>query len=302
MIIKYRNSIEVKSNGREILEEELNKDGFVVNQGNIADYLLHKIDAHWHDELELFVLDSGEAEIELNGRCYHFCKGDGCFVNRDVLHAFESKHKEAKFRSFVFRSSFISGMAGSVFDLNYLYPLMNSGVPYAVFQSNLDHKIIRLFNEAFEACEKEEYGYEFHLRYLLSKILLHCAQIQRDSSSSDSMNERIKKMLIWIDEHLEEEITVTQIASASNLCVRECQRCFGQVLNLSPMEVVRQKRVVKAAHWLLATDMSVVEIACRLHFSNSSHFSKVFKEKVGCTPIQYRKKNQGKIESRGNSI
>lgn len=293
MIIRNPNTIDINANGKELLEKELNTDGFVVNQGDVADYLMHRINPHWHDELELFVLDSGQVEIELNGNHFLLDKGDGCFVNQGILHSFEAKSKEAKFRSFVFQSSFVSGMTGSTFDLKYVSSFLKYGSSHLVFRSDNDNKYFQMFNEAFDYCESEQYGYEFHLRYLLSKILLHCSQAEQycRSSASNLLNERVKKMMLWIDEHLEEDITIQMLAEYSNLCTRECQRCFGKVLNCTPMEYVRHKRVLKAAQMLRQTTMPIVEVAHHLHFSNSSHFCKVFKEMVGYTPMQYRKKH-----------
>ena len=292
MIIRNPNTIDIKANGKEQLEKELNTDGFVVNQGDAADYLMGRINPHWHDELELFVLDSGQVEIELNGNQFVLEKGYGCFINQDVLHSFDAKSKEAKFRSFVFRSSFVSGITGSIFDLNYLSPLLNSGASFLVFHPDKNADYFQMFNEAFAACENESYGYEFHLRYLLSKIVLYCKQFESDYRPlvSTLLNERVKLIMSWIDEHLEDHISIQMIAEYSNLCEREIQRSFGKVLNCSPMEYVRHKRILKAAQMLQQTNSPIVEIAYRLHFSNSSHFSKVFKEMVGCTPMQYRKR------------
>ena len=291
MIVRGANTIDIKPNGKEQLEKELNVDGFVANKGDIADYLMHRINSHWHDELELFVLDSGQVEIELNGSHFLLEEGDGCFVNQDILHSFEAKSKEAKFRSFVFQSSFVSGMTGSTFDLNYVSPFLKAGSSYLVFNSASGNEYFQMFNEAFESCESECFGYEFHLRYMLSKIMLYCSQVEQDyrPSVSNFLNDRVKKMMLWIDEHLEDEITIQMLAEYSNLCERECQRCFRKVLNCSPMEYVRRKRILKAAQMLRQTATPIVEIAHHLHFSNSSHFSKAFKEMVGCTPIQYRK-------------
>ena len=292
MIIRDPNYIEIKPDGRELLEAELNKDGFVVNQGDVSHYLMNRIDPHWHDELELFVLDSGEVEVELNGKHFLFSKGEGCFVNQDVLHSFEAKTKEAKFRSFVFQPSFVSGMTGSVFDLNYISPLLNSGVPFLVFERKNSSLYFEAFDTAFQACVQEKSGYEFQLRNALSQIVLYCLQRKEASGKIENhrINQRVKSMMLWIDEHLEDEIEIAMIAEHSGLCARECQRCFEKVLSTSPMEYVRQKRIVKAAQLLQQTEMPIVEIAYRLHFASSSHFSKVFREMTGCTPMQYRKK------------
>ncbi len=290
-IIKDAVLINIQPNGKEILEEEVSKFGIAINQGNIAHYLMHRIDSHWHCEFELFLLDSGEVELEIHGSHFLFSKGDGCFINSNILHSFNSKTKESKYRSFVFRPSFISGVSGSVFDLQYVSPLVSSKIPFFIFKSNCHHDYIEMFNHAFNVCKNKDFGYEFLLRYQLSKILLYCLQTGEliQFRISPLLDERVKKMILWIDEHLEDEISTTTISINNDVSIRECQRCFEKVLNLTPMAYVRQKRIFKSSEVLRHTDLSITEIAFRYHFSNSSHYSKVFKENIGCTPLQYRK-------------
>ena len=290
MIIRNPSNIYINYDGKEQLEKELYDGGFVVNQGDINHYVTRKIEHHWHNELELFLLDNGEAEVELDGNKYIFHQGDGCFVNRNVLHSFTSKSQICTFRSFVFDSTLISGTVGSIFDLNYVSPLLNNGSSYIIFNSK-DEEFIDNFELAFKACELEQIGYEFQLRYALSNIILLCNKRSKNQNKNMLLNERIKPMMVWIDQHLEEEISVQDIASIGNVCVRECQRIFEKYLNYSPMEYVRTKRIVKATQLLIQSDISIIELAHKYQFSSSSHFSKTFKEIVGCTPLAYRKQS-----------
>lgn len=295
MIIKNPKDILTNQYGKEILENELLNSGFSVNQGSINDFSTKKIEPHWHQEFELFVLDSGKAEANLEGETVVLEKNSGCFINRNVLHSFISvTAEECNYRSFVFGADIVTGFDGSIFDSKYVTPLLQSGVPYLIFDALNNPAFFEYFHAAFEACKYEESGYEFQLRFSLSEIILYCLKRASSFKVSDKNNllsERIKSMMIWIDQNLENEISLKAIAAQSNVCVRECQRIFSQCLNYSPMEYVRKRRIIAASRFLVKTELPIVEIANNLQFSSSSHFSKLFKEIMGCTPLQYRKQS-----------
>lgn len=96
-------------------------------------------------------------------------------------------------------------------------------------------------------------------------------------------------MLQWIEQNLFKNITVNEIASAANICPRECQRVFQRYVHYSPMEYLRLKRILMAAELLSTTDSPVIDIALECGFSSSSYFSKQFKLLTGSTPTEYRK-------------
>lgn len=100
---------------------------------------------------------------------------------------------------------------------------------------------------------------------------------------------RLKQMLAWIDQHMEEPITVKHIADAANVCPRECQRMFRRYLHSSPVEYVLRRRIFFAANLLTTTDHSVTDIALACGFSSPAYFTKKFHEIAGAAPLAYRK-------------
>ncbi len=65
-------------------------------------------------------------------------------------------------------------------------------------------------------------------------------------------------------------------------------RNFREQFGLSPHEYHMQLKIDRAKEWLAFTDMSVTEIAERLHIGTVHYFSRRFKTKTGYTPTDYR--------------
>ena len=101
-------------------------------------------------------------------------------------------------------------------------------------------------------------------------------------------DERLKAMLAWIDENLESDVRIEDVAGAGRVCARVCQRMFQRYMHCRPMEYLRQKRLLAAAGRLAATDEPVTDIAMRYGFASPSHFAYQFHVFTGSTPRKYR--------------
>jgi len=58
---------------------------------------------------------------------------------------------------------------------------------------------------------------------------------------------------------------------------------------MTVMEYITKTRIIMAMAMLREERISVTEVALASGFGSGSHFSKVFKETVGITPLDYRK-------------
>lgn len=291
-MIKSQNYIITDNQG-----QELEKGGSVLfncyaNEGDIHQYAAGYLPSHWHPELEIFVLLEGHIQINIADCTYELQANEGCFINTGVIHSFRAIVPEpCHYRSFVFGAEIVGGVLGSIFDINYVRPLLESGIPFLKFQKDTDNYYFKEFDKAFQACLTETYGYEFVIRNTLSGILLYTRSLSTHENSHSlfsTQEKRLKQMLLWIDQHLNEEIAVSGIADAASICPRECQRIFHQYLHCRPIEYVLRKRIFYATRLLSDTDKPVTEIALLCGFSNPSYFSKRFREYIGSTPNTYR--------------
>lgn len=290
-MIQTRNRIRTDNKGKELQEDDRRPFNVHVNDADICRYIGGNIPPHWHKELEIFMLLEGCVDIHIENQSFRLTEGEGCFINSEVLHSFYAgRTSECRFRSFVFGAEIVGGMPGTVFDTEYVRPLMENGVQFLRFQKASDQRYYEQFEKAFSACVTEKKGYEFEVRSALSDILLYIISkgLQKCETIPRIQEQRLKAMLLWTEEHLSETITVPELAKAANICTRECQRIFTQYLHCSPTEHIVRQRIYKAAELLPDTERSITEIALRCGFSSPSYFSQRFRECTGRTPKEYR--------------
>ncbi len=258
---------------------------------------LHGVPWHWHRELELMIVKDGSARVFFGDKSALLSAGDGYFCNANTIHSIQMETSpHCSVHSLVFSHEIISGTADTVFFKKYTEPLVSAkNFPgLALYSGNPQHQeILTAIDKAHSACGSEELGYEFMVRNELSRAWLGIFQNSGDLFSAplgENLTEvnRIKTMLSYIQRNYGDNISVSDLALAANICVRECHRCFDRVLHTSPGSYIQQYRIQMASIMLRDTSMSILEVGLSAGFSNPSHFSKIFRQHMGISPSRYR--------------
>ena len=95
----------------------------------------------------------------------------------------------------------------------------------------------------------------------------------------------------YIKEHWRDEFDIEKIARAANLSKRYFQRIFKEVAGKTPIEYYQELKIQKLQEKLFDGNISVEQAfdACGVDSRNT--YLKLFKDKVGMTPAEYRKLN-----------
>ena len=98
--------------------------------------------------------------------------------------------------------------------------------------------------------------------------------------------------MLIINDHIEEkELTPRFIADHLAISVRSLYRKMEEIGEESPTILIKECRLHVAKDLLLKTQKTIDEIVFESGFSNKVTFFKVFREKYGCTPKEFRMKN-----------
>ncbi|MCX7772912.1 MAG: AraC family transcriptional regulator [Clostridia bacterium] len=100
----------------------------------------------------------------------------------------------------------------------------------------------------------------------------------------------VNKILQFIHISLEGPLSLKLIAEGVHLSAGYISKAFRKVVGKPVMQYVKEIKVERAKTHLLDWKLSVSEIADLLGFYDVSHFSRVFKEICGVTPLVFRTK------------
>lgn len=92
-----------------------------------------------------------------------------------------------------------------------------------------------------------------------------------------------------IQTHMFSTLTISELAVLSGRSLSAFKRDFEKYFQDTPAKYMQAQKLLKARELLYATDFSISEICYEVGFSDTSHFTKLFKQKFHTTPSEYRK-------------
>lgn len=93
----------------------------------------------------------------------------------------------------------------------------------------------------------------------------------------------------FIEQHLDQCIRTTELASLVSLSPSHFSRLFKQTMGMTPLMYVAARRVAAAGQYMLCSASSLSEIALSHGFCDQSHFCRVFRRETGLSPQTWRK-------------
>ncbi|MBL0882723.1 MAG: AraC family transcriptional regulator [Chitinophagaceae bacterium] len=108
-------------------------------------------------------------------------------------------------------------------------------------------------------------------------------------ATQEDLHKKLKIALAYMNKHLEEKISVAQLAKIAHLSQYHFIRCFRSAYELTPLQYLTRLRLKQASLLLKKSDASVGNIVSRCGFENESSFIRLFKKEFSITPIAYRK-------------
>lgn len=265
-------------------------------------YVLHRdeydknedVPWHWHEELEMNYIVSGEVELSITDKTYVLRAGEGCFVNSNIISKYVYPTK-AKLQTHFFHPVFLSGHYKSIFETKYVNPvLQNKKVKIVTFKGDTKEQkeILEKLKELGELQNQKDV--ELQTRNKITEIWLLLIEEIKNRTAEDVQipsiaRERLFSMMQFIHSNYADKITLEDIANSAAISSRECLRCFNLCLRETPIEYLTNHRVNMAKELLKNTNKSITDIAFETGFSNAAYFTKVFKQIRQITPKEYRK-------------
>jgi AraC family transcriptional regulator len=102
-------------------------------------------------------------------------------------------------------------------------------------------------------------------------------------------NARLRRVLEYIDQHLEQELTVAGLADRANLSAFHFSRMFAAAVGDPPYRYISRRRLENAKSMLAVGKLSLSEIAHRSRFASQASFHRAFRRATGVTPGEYRR-------------
>ena len=261
-------------------------DGFFAEVDEKTPDSSFSMEEHIHKYHEIYFLLEGNTKYFINNEIVPVKKDQAAFINSGYIH--KTSYDDGLYSKRIlicFTSDFIGekyiGMLNEL-GKKKLFPLEQN--------EETKNKILEIYSEY---TSKKVYYNEQCKNLLRELIIVLCRMQMPDYSQSLSYNEIIiQSAAKYISSHLNEEISLHDLASMHAMSDSYFSRIFKQYTGLGISKYIKLTRLRKSEKLLVSEKYSITEIALKCGFSNSNYFISEFKKHKGLTPFKYASLNK----------
>lgn len=162
----------------------------------------------------------------------------------------------------------------------------------ALLHVGFKQEIIVLLTEIMEQTKKERSGYQPLVSGALLHLLGHIYSLtkQKIFENQDLVEITVNKAMVLLRTKIDEHVPMQELANELQVSYAWLRKMFKLYTGIAPGQYFIQLKIEKAKMLLSDPTKSVKEISYELNFESAFYFSKLFKEKTGSSPDQYKKK------------
>ena len=246
-----------------------------------------KTDFHYHEFSKLLFLISGSGGYWAEGQHYQLQPGDAVLLGSRCVHKPDFAADAPYERVIVYISpEFLQRASAEDCDLLEIF----SGEKGHVYrpQANAAKKLTSMMEALERELSDKEYGRIVLSSGLLLRILVSIGRDLRQGSGIPAepiqpADPRIAGIRAYIDAHIEEDLSVDQIAEAAYLSKFHMMRLFRAQTGQSIHGYISQRRLMLARE-LIRRGVSATDAAFRCGFGSYSSFTRAYARHFGTTP------------------
>ena len=272
-------------------------DGQLINIRKHTRFI--EFPAHKHNYIEFNYVYKGKLTEVIHNKKIELQEGEIIFLNKDITHAIEESSEDDIIINFIIRPEFfdfilnLSESDNIIFNflLKSLYLNKNSKGEYLYFkvsnENNIQEILEKIIIEIYEPTMMSSTTIKLLVGLLIVELIKKPNNIEVYSEDNYD-NLIIIEVLKYIDNNYS-TATLFEISAIVNQPHYKISKLVKKHTNMTFKELLQEKRLNKAKQLLNETDISIVEIISLVGYENLTYFYKIFKEKYGYTPKDFRK-------------
>ncbi|SDW69602.1 AraC family transcriptional regulator [Paenibacillus sp. PDC88] len=252
----------------------------------------YELSEHQHDFFEISYVAEGSGTHILSGITLPVKQGDLFLLPQGTSHVFRP-HGITKGQPLIvyncvlalaeFRQT-VAPIPGS----DVLNPLLTMH-EYRQYSDKYGELLI-LFQQLHREYQVHRLGRELALYSGILQLLLLINRMETaDDLREDENSIHLEAVLSELHEGYGYRITVQEMARKMGLSERQFHRVFKRHMGMNMTDYLQNVRIHAAGRLLRTTSQKVSNIASAVGYQDVSYFNALFKQKTGCTPLEYRR-------------
>ena len=285
----------ILANKQEIITYDIPGIPIHTETRRISEYNNMRSILHWHEDLELMRVISGELYYcsERNRTLLH--TNDSILVNSRRLHYYTSVgQQDCTFHCVTLNPQLLTG--NPMMRELYIDPVLDN-IEYREFFFPKTHRmhsqVAEISDNIMEAALHQEYGYPLSILSQFEWLFYEVIRVYNLFHGSEVLTpdrSALQMMTHYILMNYMEKISVDDIAAAGSVSRSKCYHLFNEFEQQTPLDYLKDVRLKTAQGLLRDSKLKIIDISDACGFSYCNYFTQTFKKKYGVTPLGYRKR------------
>lgn len=238
---------------------------------------------HWHQRIELLLVDAGSFLVTVQGQTYEGGVGDVFVIRSGAIHRIQSGEAGGSFYVCTFSPALLYTLQAEI-------PSLQCHISKdALVQAGLWTEVCRHFAQMLQEREEKYAEVSIPARIqLLFSLLARNFEAPFNGSTMENYPE-LQKILSYISNNFRENVSLGDVARKLNYSASYVSSLFLSCTGLNFKAYLDNIRIQEATRLLLESNDSVSKICTCCGFDNIRTFNNVFRRVTGTTPTQFRK-------------
>lgn len=279
--------MELKDDRSEKISYDYSDYPIFIRRLLLSSYPNYSAPSHWHDDIELIAVLSGEMQYNVNGEILLLSEGEGILVNARQMHfGFSTEKKECDFLCVLIHPLLLC--ATPAFERDFILPLINNrNAAFTklhtdiLWQKEIYNEISRIYSikDAKNAPMKIQISFA-----QIWALLYENTPSENYLKAQNAELTTIKNILGFIQQNYARKISLADIAASGMVGQSKCCKLFSKYLGQTPNIYLTQYRLEKSTELLKSTNMTVTEIALETGFGGASYYAETFRKYFNLSP------------------
>ena len=277
---------------------------YIVYKGNIPEFF-SSYPLHWHDEMEVIYIRSGQGIITIQSHQYIVKSDDIVIIPPQMVHSIEQYPKsKMEYFNILFHFSLLNYSTNDTCYDKYFKPLYcHTKLPSLYLKSDVDLNrflhphIMYLIENRKKSYTSDELMIKSNLFAIMHYVNQYSSPTSSDELSLKNNYDKLKNLLLHIQSNYDRAITIKDAAAICGFSSSHFMKLFKELTGKSFSQYLIDYRLEIAARQLVETSYKIIDLAENVGFHNVSYFSRAFHAKYGKTPSAYRKSIRPKADA-----
>ena len=244
--------------------------------------------AHSHPFYELVFFESGLLNHMWEGKRSILIAGDLFCIRPGEIHLYNCSEDAKLYNCLFFPDAIPSGIEGlpGIREMLTDPARARLHVPVA-----MQHELKAILERMIQELEHQDSGYNEALSMLLGLLLIFAGRLYTNSrilEASYAPFGKLREALAYLEHNFAKQLKIEDVALEYCLSPDQFARLTKQQVGLSPLQYLQNIRLSQAMELLLDENLQVAEIATLVGFEDPNYFTRLFRQRTGQTPTQFR--------------